>query len=584
MKTHKSARTLTLPLCLLPLGMGLAVETPSMALPPAIAAAPAAMQQQTAPTGEPEGILGGELFIPPNRLSFHVPDPEVAAKNAHEELDRAREADDKAAVNFQNRVLERIGTIRREDRMHLTLEDAIRRTLANNYTIDIMRYNPAIESTRVVEAEAAFDALFFTNVIKNNVDRPTGSELMSTDLDFFQLSTGVRKLLASGMQVGGRYELERTKQAFVFQQINPEYVSRFVLEMRQPMLRNFGIDFNRSLILVAKHDRRIGDLTFRRQIRDTLRQVEEMYWRLVQVRRDVVITARLLAEFEAIYEWLVARQAFDITPVQIAAAKADLEQAKADFVIRRAGVFNAEDRLIAVMNDPDVNLTGGMELLPDDFPQLQRIVVDQLGEVQTALDNRTEIKEQELQIAKAKIGVGRAVNAALPRVDLTFRVTHTGLSGTADRSFDELSRRKYIEYFVGVELEVPIGNRGPRAAHRRAELLHSQAVAGLRRAFEDVILDVNLATRRLDTAFDAIGPSFESAEARDREVESIQARAERKDHNTLINELGAQQRLANIRRSMLNAMVEYNIAIVDLERAKGTLLEYNNVIVPTEVD
>ena len=31
---------------------------------------------------------------------------------------------------------------------------------------------------------------------------------------------------------------------------------------------------------------------------------------------------------------------------------------------------------------------------------------------------------------------------------------------------------------------------------------------------------------------------------------------------------------------MLSAMVEYDVAMIDLERAKGTLLPYNNVVIP----
>jgi outer membrane protein TolC len=133
-----------------------------------------------------------------------------------------------------------------------------------------------------------------------------------------------------------------------------------------------------------------------------------------------------------------------------------------------------------------------------------------------------------------------------------------------------------------VEFEMPIGNRGPRAAHQRSRLQYNQAVATLRRVFEEVILDVNLTTRAMSTAYDQIGPSFEAAEARVKEVDSIVARAERKDINTLNSELGARQSLAGARRAMILAMVEYNIAIIDLERAKGTLLNYNNVVIPQD--
>jgi hypothetical protein len=48
--------------------------------------------------------------------------------------------------------------------------------------------------------------------------------------------------------------------------------------------------------------------------------------------------------------------------------------------------------------------------------------------------------------------------------------------------------------------------------------------------------------------------------------------------------LNARQSLAGARRAMLGAMVEYNISIVDLERAKGSLLQYHNVAIPSDQD
>lgn len=535
--------------------------------------------------GDVPGGTIADTVIPPDRLRWHVPDPE-AERQASLDLQAKAERDgDKTTAGQIARVLERVDTIRRPDQqLHLTLQDAIRRALETNYAIQVVRYNPAVETTRVVEAEAAFDALFFTNITKNKIDRPSGNQLEATDLDAFTSSYGIRKVLPTGMSVRGSYDLGRTKSALSFQQINPQYTSNFIFEMRQPLLRNFGIDFNRSYILLAKNNRRIGDHTFRRQVRDTLRQVEEFYWRLVFARRDVVISARLLSEYETIYDYLVARQAFDITPVQISATKANLEQTKAEFVRRRAAVFDAEDRLTAAMNSEDVDLADDIEIIPNDLPQLHRIVVDRLAEVQTALDNRSEIKEQELRVANAQIAVGQAKNGELPRFDLTFRQTYDGLGTNADSSFDELTRGHFIEYLIGVEFEMPIGNRGPRAAHQRSRLQHIQAVASLKKVFEDVILDVNLTTRAMSTAYDQIGPSFEAAEARVREVDSTVARAERKDIATLNSELGARQGLANARRAMVSAMVEYNIAIIDLERAKGTLLTYNNVVIPQDGD
>jgi outer membrane protein TolC len=268
--------------------------------------------------------------------------------------------------------------------------------------------------------------------------------------------------------------------------------------------------------------------------------------------------------------------------VQLAATRANLEQSRTEFIVREADVYDAEDRLVAAMNSEDIDLADNIEIIPTDAPRLDPVLVDRLAEVQTALDYRQEIHEQELRVANAKIAVGRAANLELPRFDLSFRTTYDGLGISADDSFDQLTQGDFIEYFVGVEFEYPIGNRSARALSRRSRLQQQQQVAELKRVMEEVILDTNLAVRRVSTAYDAIPPSFESAEAREREVDSIVARAERKDFVVLNQELSARQSLASARRTMLSAMVEYNIAIVDLERAKGTLLQYYNVLIPQD--
>lgn len=522
----------------------------------------------------------GQLVVPPERLQWHIPDPASDRTTVQQRLERARQENDKPTIAYIERTLQRIDTIRREKQLQLSLKDCLRRTLANNYTIEVQAFNPAVETTRIVEAESAFDAVFFSNLTKNKIDRPTGSTLSSSNIDFLDIQTGVRKALPTGMTVSAGYGFQRTDTALSFQQINPEYFNDLQLEMRQPFLRGFGLDYNLSLIRLAKLDRRISDQAFARQVQDVLRNVEELYWRLVIARRDLAITARQLADFEQIYDYLLARQQFDITPVQLSATKANLEQSRARFIQTQSNVQDAEDRLIAVMNDPEFNLGNDLEIIPTDVPNLQHITVDRLAEAQVALSNRQEIKEQELRVESARILVGRAKNEELPRLDMTFRYTIDGLDSNADAAFDQLTMVRFEEYLVVLNFELPIGNRGPRAASHRARLQHQQAMAQLKSIFEQVLLDVNESARRLETRYDQIGPSFESAEAREREVESIVARAERKDLNTLINELNSRESLAQARRTLLTAMVDYNVALIDLERAKGTLLQYNNVVLP----
>ena len=58
----------------------------------------------------------------------------------------------------------------------------------------------------------------------------------------------------------------------------------------------------------------------------------------------------------------------------------------------------------------------------------------------------------------------------------------------------------------------------------------------------------------------------------------MRAREQAKSAEQINTELGAQSNLAVARQNLLQSLVDYNRAIVELERVKGTLLLYDNVV------
>ncbi len=507
-------------------------------------------------------------------LVWHVSDPQFVIDAVEPMLTETTAAADR---QFAETLLERLRSIQRPRTVVLSLEDALHRTLANNHTVRVASYNPAISRSGLVQAEAVFDALYFMSLSNNNVDRPTGTQLIGTKSEQFDLSGGIRKLLPSGMQVSTSLSLQRQSSNNQFQVIDPIYTSNFVGEFTQPLLRNAGIDFNRSQIRISQNDTKISRQAFKRQVRETLATVEQLYWALVRTRREVTIRARLLTEFEKIYDFLWQRRGFDTYQIQLSQTRANLEASRANFIFVVNEVYNAEDRLIAAMNDPELNLAEDIEIIPGDFPTTAPLEYDAVAVVQSALDNRSEVAEARLQIDNARIRVGAAKNQALPRLDLFFRYTVNGLGTNADDAFDEVTQTDFTEFLVGLDLEVPIGNRAAEAALRQAQLQHAQQIAALKAQIEQVILEVNVALRAIKTTYELIDPSLQEAEANEDQVASVIARAERKNFTALNQELGARNALAESRSALLRSLVEYNLSLIELERAKGTLLEYNNV-------
>ncbi len=476
-------------------------------------------------------------------------------------------------------VLERVSTIHRPRAVRLSMGEAVRRALKNSYAIQVQSYSPAIDATRIVEAEAQFDAVFFTNFSYNKQDRPSGSQLQGTLSDTRLFESGVRKLLSSGMIVQASYAMTRSYTNLQFQTLNPAYFNQFIVEFQQPLLKGFGIDYTRSQIENSRLEREKNLEVFRRTIRETIFNVEQAYWRLFQARRNVVVSARVLSSFETILDSFEKRLDFDVYPVQVNLIKSRSENLKRQFIRFRNDIKNAEDALKRLLNDPELGQAEDIEIVPSDQPAITPVIVDQLGELTAALNNRAELHEAKLTIQQAQIAIGVAKNQALPKLDLLFRYVVDGLGPNTDRAFKQMADHDFTEYVLQLQFEWPIGNRGPEAAIRRARLQQAQAIAAHRDAIEQVITEVNTAIRDLQTAYDQIGPSIRGARASQEQLRATILRGERRDPPTLEVELTAHETLAGQRQQLLQVLADYNIALINLERQKGTLLDYNNIVI-----
>jgi len=495
--------------------------------------------------------------------------------------DRDRERRD-VEVNYQRRIksiMEKLAWIERPERVEMTLGDALKRMLLNSYVLQAQAYNPAIETTKIVEAEAQFDAVFFTKYNYNKQDRPTSSQLMSTISDTRDAEGGVRKLLATGMQVQASYALTRSFTNLIFQTLNPSYFNTLMFDFRQPVLRGFGLDYNRSQIELRRLDREISLDQLRKNIREQIFNVEQAYWRLYEARRGIGVSARLLTDLEQILEWLQQRKeaGYDVYGVQLNLTTSRIEQRRAQFIRKIADVKNAEDALKALINDPDLNLAQNIEIIPVDAASLEPLTIDELGEIAAALQYRSELQEARHVIEQAKLLIGVAKNQALPKLDVFFRYVVDGLGGNWGKAFHQMTKNDFNEYVLGIEFEWPIGNRGPEAALRRARLQQAQAIANQRAQIESVIREVRQAINDLRTSWAQIGPALRAAQASRDQLRATKARQERLDPPSLQVELDAQESLAGARDGLVTLLANYNIALSDLERRKGTLLEYNNV-------
>jgi outer membrane protein TolC len=511
-----------------------------------------------------------------------LPDPSIAPDVFKKRLETTRfsAAIKREYEKIYNDTLQLISEIKRDNQFRLSLADSLRRALANNYVIKLDGYAPAISAAQVVQAEAAFDMAFFANVNRNNTDQPTPSALAASQTDTTIINGGIRKMLATGATVSMQHQMTRVDNpGFQFQLLNPSWSQNFVTELRQPILRNFGIDFNRAQINIRKNERKINEEAFRARVIETLNNTERAYWTLVGARRDVTLSAELLAEARLTYDQVRARVDFDAYQTLLFRSEAAVKAREFEYIDVKNRVRNGEDQLLNLLNDPDVPLSADLEIIPVNEPTITEVVRDRFHEVESALTHRPEIIQARHRVDVARLQLGISKNQALPQLDVVYRMTLNGLGPSSDQGFDQMTTGDFIDQYVGMEFAWNFGERAERAGIRVATLQQSQAVLAYKRSLDDVITDCRVAMRNLDTSFRQLQPSYEAVVAGSENLRSLQERQERKSPAELDTTLNAQVNLAQARRALLNAIVSYNQGIVDVERSKGTLLDYDNVVV-----
>jgi len=342
-----------------------------------------------------------------------------------------------------------------------------------------------------------------------------------------------------------------------------------------------------SRISISRNNRRVSLLEFRNTLEKQLFTVEQTYWQLVQAEREVGIQHDLLdlslETYQILYNRFVAN--LDVSRIQVSQANTFVEAQRAVLIRAQSRVSTLSDQLKRLMNDPDFPAAGAVVILPADSPITDPIDFQLQELIDTALEFRPELGQQILRIRTAEITQEVARNNLLPQLNFTGSLSLQGVGLDVGDALKSQRQWDDISSSIGLELEVPIGNRAARAIYRRVELQRFQAIEQFHGLVDTVQVDVKSALREVNTSWEEILQRRKSRFAAQDTLLGIQQRVEADEPLTpefVQLQLDAQERLARAAAEEAAAITLYNIAIAQLEQAKGTLLRYNNVVMAEE--
>ena len=178
------------------------------------------------------------------------------------------------------------------------------------------------------------------------------------------------------------------------------------------------------------------------------------------------------------------------------------------------------------------------------------------------------MKNRDIKIKVAK-------NALLPTVDLTGSFGLNGLGEDYQEALDNVNT-DYKDWSVGIEVSVPWGG-GDRAKYDQRKLEKAQALIDFKRLEQNIILEVRDKVREVDIQYRQV---LACELSKDKEIQNYKAQRERYAAGQVSTHdmLDYQDKLAQAELDYIKALIDYNIALINFDKAEGLTLVKNNII------
>ncbi|MHC4933192.1 MAG: TolC family protein [Planctomycetota bacterium] len=485
----------------------------------------------------------------------------------------------------------------------LSVQDAIAMSIENNLDVQIARFQPLISDFEHTSAWGTYDPQLFGNFDYASTETPVATALQAGDRLVERKTTGAAGVLGLIPKLGAEYEIsyggQRSQSTSSIQALSPEYRATLLGSLTVPLLK--GAWWGEPWVAVRQTGigAEIADVEFSRALMDITRGTRDAYWNVAATderrrvaRKSLEARRALLEQTEAQYEVGV------VSKVEVTEAEAGVAQGEVGVIVAENEYRSAQDTLIDVVLGPHLTPDSRLEIRPTDSPEeVITYTVDPEEANRKAIAHRPELASARKNVEQQEIELKFRSNQRLPKLDVELTYGYQGLSGDEnpvpqlgggtvgriDRKFwdadnDWFSADGAKQWSGGAVVTIPIGNVSGRAGVSKARLELRRARTQLRRIELDIVLEVRDAIRDLESALEGI----EAAERR-RVAAAEQLRAEeiRLEHgeSTPFDVLQREEDLVEAESQKIGALQLYHNSVTALDRAQGTILSSNNIVI-----
>ena len=459
----------------------------------------------------------------------------------------------------------------------------------------------------VEAALAAFDAQVTSRLSWQKNDRPINFDSSGGAGNFFVpinvqtqgiFTNQIQKRTATGAQYALRLNTIYDRNNGRNREFSSDFSGFVEAEYRQPLMQGSGTTFNRIAgpstipgqyngVLIARINTDISIADFEAAVIRLINDVEGAYWELYFAYR--ALDAQVLGRKSSLETWQRIKERKDV-------GKASLEeesQTRATFYQFEAlmndalsganGLYAVEQRLRYVMGMPP---SDGRLIKPSDDPMQAEVSFDWQTSVCDALTRRVEVRRQEWTVKRRELELIASRLNRRPRLDALTQYRWRGLGDhlieerDRDNQFNSLVQNilegNFQEWQAGLEWQYNVGLRQASAAVRHAQLNLAREMSVLKEQQLRISHDLSNAARQIVSSYTQMQKNYNRVKADEDRITVFTNRTSfGLTDATFLNQ--AQLQLATSQSAFYRSLVDYNLALRDFHREKGSLLAYNQV-------
>ena len=479
-------------------------------------------------------------------------------------------------------VTQPVATERREA---LSLADAVVRALQQNLDISISRQTKDSRIADIVIEQAKFDPTLSLNGQYNRqvapLNRPvlgfTGANLQEIT-KFDQNVVGVTADVTQNLYTGTNFDLNYSPQrtfvggpnTFLF---NPAYTGGLAFTMTQSLLKNFGIDVNKTFIYIAQNNATVEQHVFLDRVMTVIATVEQTFWEMVFANENLkVAQAALKAAEELLATNRAKAKAGVMSIVDVLQAEAAVASRVEQILVAEKAIRDQEDQVRRLLNPAEEDLRQDLRLAPIDAPATALEPLSLQEAIDIAMERRPEILQAGKNIDTSELNVKFAKNQLLPTLSLQGTMGLAGLGADYNDSVKRNFGGDFYNYGAGLVLSYPLGNRSAYSTYNKRQLEARNAQSTLQSIRQQVIVGVREAVRRVQTDFKRIETTRSARIMAEKQLQAEQERL-KVGLSTTRFVLDFQRDLATAQGNELRAIIDYNKSLSNLARNKATTLE-----------